>query len=45
VSLGIKWLLAYGDSKVVVDGEYVYPIPFGLARGQVLHCSQGTLLP
>jgi hypothetical protein len=29
----------------VVDGVYAYPISFGLASGQVLHRSQGTLLP
>jgi hypothetical protein len=30
---------------VVVDGLYVYQNSFGLASGQVLHRSQGTLLP
>jgi hypothetical protein len=29
----------------VIDGLYVYQISFGLASGQVLRCSQGTLLP
>jgi hypothetical protein len=29
----------------VVDGVYEYPISFGLASGQVLCRSQGTLLP
>jgi hypothetical protein len=29
----------------LVDGVYAYPISFGLASGQVLHRSQGTLLP
>jgi hypothetical protein len=29
----------------IVDGVYVYQTSFGLASGQVLHRSQGTLLP
>jgi hypothetical protein len=35
-----------GDgSSTGVDGVYAYQTSFGLASGQVLHHSQGTLLP
>jgi dolichyl-phosphate-mannose--protein O-mannosyl transferase len=38
-------LAAIVAAVVVVDGVYAYPILFRLSRGQVLRCSQGTLLP
>jgi hypothetical protein len=31
--------------KEHVDGVYAYQISYGLASGQVLYRSQGTLLP
>jgi hypothetical protein len=41
-----RWYTSTVETSLVgVDGVYAYPTSFGLASGQVLRRSQGTLLP